>query len=144
MKRLFVIFLFATSVLFFCNVVSADETSFTFGSFGRVFLYEGQGTPRGMVIFISGDGGWNKGVVDMARTLSRFGVAVAGVDITHYLYNLEQSHGRCMCPVEDFEALIKYVQKRLDLPRYTPHPRRLLIWRSAGLCRARPGPAEYL
>jgi type IV secretory pathway VirJ component len=119
MKRLFVIFMFATSVLFFCIVVSADETSFTFGSFGRVFLYKGQGMPRGMVIFISGDGGWNKGVVDMARTLSRFGVAVVGVDITHYLHNLEPSRGKCMYPAADFEALSKYVQKRLDLPRYT-------------------------
>ena len=118
MKRLLVGTVVAVLVLSCNGVVHADEEAFTFGPFGKVFLYREQAQPRAIVLFISGDGGWNKGVVDMAHALSRSGVVVAGVDITRYLRNLESSKERCVYPAADLEALSKYVQKRLDLPRY--------------------------
>ncbi len=118
MKRLFVILLTATLVLVCCDFVHAEAESFNFRPFGRVFLYREVAQPRAVVIFVSGDGGWNKGVVEMTRALVRLGCVVAGVDITRYLHNLETSRDRCIYPAADFEALSKYVQKRLDLPRY--------------------------
>ncbi len=118
MNRLCIIFVVATLVLCCRGVAPADEESFTFGPFGRVLLYRAQAQPRAIALFISGDGGWNKAVVDMAHSLSRSGVVVAGVDLTRYLHSLESSEGRCLYPAADFEALSKYVQKRLDLPQY--------------------------
>jgi len=119
MKRSFIFSVVAVIVFVCCcGLVRADEEALAFGPFGKVFLYRAQTQPRGIVLFISGDGGWNKGVVDMARTLSSLGAVVVGVDITRYLHNLESSKGRCMYPAADFEALSKYVQKRLDLPWY--------------------------
>ncbi len=38
-----------------------------------------------MILFVSGDGGWNQGVVDMARELAGMDALVAGIDIVHYL-----------------------------------------------------------
>jgi len=119
MKRLIAIVVAAVLVLFCSGDVRADEESFSFGSFGRVSLYRAQAQPRAIVLFISGDGGWNKGVVDMARTLSQLGAVVAGVDVTRYLHNLESSKDGCIYPAADFEALSKYVQKKLDRPKYT-------------------------
>ena len=138
----------SAAVLFQGSAVHAEESSFTFGPFGKVMLYreQSQPQPRAVVIFISGDGGWNKGVVEMARTLTRMGAVVAGVNITHFIYaGLKSSKERCVYSAADFEALSKYVQKRLDLPAlWASHPRRLFIRRHSGLCRAGPGPAEHL
>ena len=68
------------------------EESFAFGRFGTVFLYRESPRPSRVVLFLSGDGGWNKGVVDMARQLSSLDVAVAGIDINHYLRKLADSN----------------------------------------------------
>jgi type IV secretory pathway VirJ component len=109
----------AALLLLFCNGSSAGEESFVFGPFGRVFLYRGQMQPSMVVLFLSGDGGWNKGVVDMARELSGLSSVVVGVDITRYLRNLASSGGACSYPAADFEALSKYVQKKLSYPQYS-------------------------
>ena len=109
----------AALLLLFCNGVSAGEESFAFGPFGRVFLYGWQTKPSTVVLLISGDGGWNKGVVDMARELSSLGSVVVGVDITRYLKSLASSSGTCSYPAADFETLSKYVQKKLNYPYYT-------------------------
>ncbi len=67
------------------------EESFTLEPFGRVTLYPPSAHPAPgappphLVIFVSGDGGWKLGVVDMARELAGMGAAVAGIDITRYL-----------------------------------------------------------
>ncbi len=96
----------------------AGEESFSFGPFGRVHLYGGSPS-SGVVLFVSGDGGWNKGVVSMARELARRGSLVVGVDIRPYLDHLGSRGEACVYPAADFEALSKYVQKRRKHPRYT-------------------------
>jgi len=73
-----------------------------------------------MVLFVSGDGGWNQGVVDMARTLASLDAVVAGIDITHYLRELRNSPEACFYPASDFELLSKLIQKRFDFPNYVP------------------------
>jgi len=79
--------------------------------------------------FISGDGGWNQGVVTMARTLSDMGATVVGVNIVKYIKKLNVSHEKCVYPAADFELLSKYVQQTLHFPKYrTP----LLIGYSSG------------
>jgi type IV secretory pathway VirJ component len=97
----------------------AGEETFSFGPFGFVHVYEGRHGPSGVVLFTSGDGGWNKGVVDMARALSNLGPTVVGVDIRRYLESLAASSEACLYPAADFEALSKYVQKKLHYPRYS-------------------------
>ncbi len=107
----------------------AAESSFDFGRFGLVHIYRDSKPPSRVAIFISGDGGWNKGVVDMAREISKDNALVIGTDITHYLAELDKTPGGCSNPASDFEALSQYVQKKLDLPSYiTP----VLIGYSSG------------
>lgn len=96
---------------------SADDV-FNYGRFGSVSVYRGPGEPRDVVLFVSGDGGWNLGVISMAQRLAAQGALVAGIDIRHYLAQLEQARDRCVSPAVDFENLSHYLQAKLQLRRY--------------------------
>jgi type IV secretory pathway VirJ component len=103
-----------------------EEATIQFGRFGKIALYQLSAHPAHVVLFVSGDGGWNLGVVDMARELAALNALVVGVDITYYLKQLERSSEPCVYPAADFELLSKYVQKKLGFPQYiTPGPPRL-------------------
>jgi len=118
MRRYF--FYMALLLAFFygnCPCMAQKET-LHFGRFGNITLYRQSDNPPQVVIFVSGDGGWNLGVVDMAKKLSTLNALVIGIDIVHYLKQLESSSEKCSYPASDFEALSKYVQKKLDFPRY--------------------------
>jgi len=89
-----------------------------FGRFGNLVLYRETEHPSHVVLFVSGDGGWNLGVVDMAKALSSLDALVVGIDIRGYLSALNKSGGECLYPAADFEALSQYLQKKLDFPSY--------------------------
>src|SRR6266849_3859840 len=78
---------------------------FNYGRFGSVSVYRGHGEPRNVALFVSGDGGWNLGVVSMARRLADKNSVVAGIDIRHYLAQLERAGQECVSPAADFENL---------------------------------------
>lgn len=96
----------------------AEADSLRFGPFGTVRLYYETPRPANVVIFISGDGGWNLGVVDMARALESLDAAVVGVDITHFIRALERSSEKCLYPAGDLELLSKAVQRHLQYDDY--------------------------
>jgi type IV secretory pathway VirJ component len=104
----------------FCatGVTAADEETLRFGRFGDVFIYRQSPHPSHVILFISGDGGWNLGVVDMAKTLCSHDALVLGIDITRYLRELTNSKEACLYPAADFEMLSKFVQKSLQFPKY--------------------------
>jgi type IV secretory pathway VirJ component len=91
---------------------------FNYGPFGTVSVYRGRGEPRNVALFMSGDGGWNLGVVSMARRLADKNSVVAGIDIRHYLAQLEGAGQKCVSPATDFENLSHYLQSKLGLKRY--------------------------
>jgi type IV secretory pathway VirJ component len=91
-----------------------------FGRFGPVVLYRARARPSRVVLFVSGDGGWNHGVVAMARSLASLDALVVGVDIRRYLAGLTRAGGPCAYPAADFEALSQGVQRRLGFPAYLP------------------------
>lgn len=85
---------------------------------GEVSTYQPVGPPRGFVLFLSGDGGWNLGVVDMARALTRQGVIVAGVSTPAFLKSLETSADRCVNPNYALTDLAADVEHRLGFAHY--------------------------
>jgi len=112
----------------FSQLCATEETQ-RFGRFGDVWLYYQSPHPTQVVLFVSGDGGWNKGVVDMARALSSKDALVVGVDILHFIRELEKSEENCLYPAGDFELLSKFVQQHLNYPEYvTP----ILVGYSSG------------
>ena len=101
----------------------AGETlgeTLTYGRFGQVALYRQTPHPRNVVLFFSGDGGWNLGVIDMAKTLSQMDALVVGINLPHYVAALGAGKETCSYPASDAELLSKYVQKKLGFPTYTP------------------------
>lgn len=96
----------------------AGEETLRYGRFGTVYIYNGSATPAQVVLFVSGDGGWNKGVVDMARNLASLNALVVGVDIRAYLRELESAPDACAYPAADFEALSQFVQRKFGFAQY--------------------------
>ncbi|HEV8577806.1 MAG TPA: AcvB/VirJ family lysyl-phosphatidylglycerol hydrolase [Thermoanaerobaculia bacterium] len=115
-----VLFGFVLSMLavpVFPKDVAAPE-SLTYGRFGTVALYRESPHPRHVVLFFSGDGGWNQGVVEMAKILAGMDSVVAGINVPHYLKQLAASKETCSYPAADLEALSKLIQKKLGFPSY--------------------------
>jgi len=111
------------------SAAPAAESKLEFGRFGAVTLYAGSDHPAHVVLFVSGDGGWNLGVVAMARELAKLDSLVVGIDIRGYLRKLDQSEPSCSYPAADFEALSQFVQKKLQ---YTSYIAPVLIGYSSG------------
>jgi type IV secretory pathway VirJ component len=72
------------------------------------------------VLLVSGDGGWNLGVVGLARDIAGMDALVVGIDIRRYLTGLGRSPERCSYPAADFETASQWLQRKLDFPRYIP------------------------
>jgi type IV secretory pathway VirJ component len=89
-----------------------------FGRFGEVHVYRNVARPKHVVLFASGDGGWNLGVIDMAQALARQDALVAGIDTPAYLRRLASDRNACSYPAADFEGLSQYLQKRYGFPDY--------------------------
>jgi type IV secretory pathway VirJ component len=96
--------------------------------FGQVTVYRGPSPPHHVVLFLSGDGGWNLGVVDMAQRLRDAGGLVVGIDIRAFMKTLEASE-RCAYPAGALEELSRAVQLRERLPAYQ---RPVLVGYSSG------------
>lgn len=85
--------------------------------FGQVSVYAPRGTPSQVVLFVSGDGGWNLGVVPMAEALRDRGALVVGVDIRAFVKALNASNS-CAYPAGDLERLSRTVQLKRGLREY--------------------------
>jgi len=92
------------------------------GRFGIVHVYVPAGKPESVAIFVSGDGGWELGVINMARALRDMGAVVIGVDVTHYFASLRRAAQRadahCEMLAADFESLSHQVQRQIGLSEY--------------------------
>jgi type IV secretory pathway VirJ component len=117
MKRLCfaLIMLLAVSAV---RAQSVTEDTLSFGRFGITHLYKPV-QPTQVVLFVSGDGGWNEGVVDMARSLAEMQALVVGIDITHFLKQLGAESESCSYPAADLEALSQYVQQKEKMATYS-------------------------
>ena len=87
--------------------------------FGRVSLYAPRAAPSEVVLFISGDGGWNLGVIPMAEALRDRGALVAGIDIRSFVKTLNAAD-TCAYPAGDLDRLSRTVQLRRKLTEYKP------------------------
>lgn len=91
---------------------------FEMGRFGHVIAYQPVSAPKGVVLFISGDGGWHLGVVGMARHMVQLGLIVVGIDVRTYRRAVNRPGGGCRYYAADFEQLSHAVQQRLKLAEY--------------------------
>jgi type IV secretory pathway VirJ component len=95
---------------------------------GQVTVYSPAGPPSEVVLFVSGDGGWNLGVVSMAEQLRGRGALVAGIDVRSFVKSLD-AQPRCGYPAGTLEELSRAVQLHHRLPAYK---RPILVGYSSG------------
>ena len=116
MKQAFLI----VAVLFFLGEYSEANSvdTLSFAAFGKVVIYHPTHVPDSFVIFISGDGGWNKGVVDMTGNIVVQGAMVAGINILTYLKNIKTSKSKCYYPAADLEEISLTIQKKYKFGKY--------------------------
>lgn len=107
-------------LLFILVNISAASPADTlvYGAFGKVVIYQPKAKPESFVIFISGDGGWNSGVVNMADQVVKRGAFVVGIDIRYYLKNIKSSKAKCYYMAGDFEELSLTIQKKYKMNQY--------------------------
>jgi type IV secretory pathway VirJ component len=96
------------------------EQKLAYGPFGEVVIYRPKGAVRSVALFVSGDGGWNLGVVEMARHLVEMDAAVVGIDIRRYIKAVNAPTQACRSYAVDFEGLAHAAEQRLRLPEYLP------------------------
>ncbi len=98
------------------------DAHLTAGRFGTVSVYIPDRKPDSVAIFLSGDGGWELGVINMAKALRDTGAVVIGADIRRYLAKLGEAAARpgapCQMIAADFEALSHQVQKEIGMREY--------------------------
>jgi type IV secretory pathway VirJ component len=99
-------------------VLPKNAEMLSHGRFKDITVYRPEGTPKSFVLFLSGDGGWNLGVVDMAQALVEQGAMVVGINTPKLLANFEQDGGQCVYPDGDLENLSHWVQAYYHLPTY--------------------------
>ena len=116
MKQAFLIFAVLLFVGKYSEANSVDTLSFA--AFGKVAIYHPTHVPESFVLFISGDGGWNKGVVDMTNNIVVQGAMVAGINILTYMKNIKSSKEKCYYPAADLEEISLTIQKKYKFSKY--------------------------
>ena len=93
-------------------------------------MYVPAGAPGRAILFVSGDDGWSKGVVDMARRAAGgASAAVAGLSYPTLRKAALQRKGSCWYPAGDLEVIGQSLEKQLRFPEYA---RPLLLGYSSG------------
>ncbi len=88
------------------------------GRFEKLRLYLPAGTPRNVVLFLSGDSGWQRQEQKQAEALMAEGAVVVGIDSVQFMAALEADGGECVFPDGDLENLSHFVQAYAKLPGY--------------------------
>jgi type IV secretory pathway VirJ component len=111
-------FLTIILISIFGSIIAIKPDSLNIGVFGQVKIYKPVAEPKQLILFISGDGGWNLGVVDMAIAFTGMNAMVVGIDITRYFKNLQKTVSECYYPASDFENLSMTIQEKYKFREY--------------------------
>lgn len=111
------------SILFFLFYISSSfaltQETITYKGFGKIVIYHPSKPPTSVALFISGDGGWQFGVINMAKNIAAQGALVAGIDAKQYARSLSKLSAACYYPAADFERLSLMLQKKYKFANYT-------------------------
>jgi type IV secretory pathway VirJ component len=97
------------------------------GRFGPVTVVRPPGQPARVVLFLTGDGGWERRVREMAYAMARDGALVLGLSTPRWVRSTGGE--RCAYPAGDLESLAQAAEKALGLPAYL---RPILVGYSSG------------
>ena len=119
------------------------KDSLTVLRFGKVYTFKQPGIPANIIVMISGDGGWNIGMADFAKSFTENNTLVVGVDIIRYYKDLRPRKEDCFMVSADFVELATAIEHKFAFTGYIPP---VIMGYSSGatlvygiLAQARPG-----
>ncbi len=94
--------------------------TFEFPPMGTVYVYLPKTIDAAteVVLFASGDGGWEPRVIAPVVRLQGLGKIVIGFSTPEYLKRLDASKLKCAYPPQELEALSQFVQRKLGIDSY--------------------------
>ncbi|CAN5356944.1 virulence factor family protein [soil metagenome] len=113
---------------------------YSMAPFGRVTVYRPAGPPKGVALFLSGDGGWDSHVIQISRALTEQGVMVAGVSTPALMEAMEAGKSKCMNANYPLVDLSRDVQHRMGVRAYM---KPIIIGYSAGATLAYASLAQW-
>ena len=135
----FIFFIFIHNL----NGQSLERDSLSVSRFGKVFIYKQPGIPANVIILISGESGWNDGIIEFAKSFVDKNTIVIGVDILTYYSQLRPRREDCYMVAPDFLELATSVERKYNFTGYNPP---VVMGYSSGatlvygiLAQARPG-----
>jgi type IV secretory pathway VirJ component len=96
----------------------AAPTALNHGRFHDLAVYRPAGQVTGVVLFLSGDEGWNRDADALAEQLVQQGAMVIGIDLPKFKAALGADGGQCVFPDGDLENLSHFVQAYFHSPTY--------------------------
>ena len=90
------------------------------GRFQNLAVYRPGGEVQRVVLFLSGEQGWNAQLSRSAQLLASQGALVAGIDSRALFADLERDGAECVFPDGDLENLSHFLQAYYRLPSYEP------------------------
>jgi type IV secretory pathway VirJ component len=90
------------------------------GRFQNIAIYRPSREVERVVLFLSGEQGWNEKLSRSAQVLASQGALVAGIDSRGLFANLEKDAAECVYPDGDLENLSHFLQAYYRLPSYQP------------------------
>jgi len=100
--------------------VELDATGFAFGRFGALTVLRPADAPTSVVLYLSGEAGWDAAMTERARPLAERGALVAGIDYPRFRAAVERDGAPCLYLSSDFEDLSRAVQAHYHLAQVRP------------------------
>lgn len=84
--------------------------------FGTIRIFRGTQKAGRLVLFLSGDAGWNSGELDKVTAVSHLNSIVVWIDINEYLTRVVATPASCSNAAKDFQRLGRFIKQQLRLP----------------------------
>lgn len=101
-------------------VAQCGAETLSHGRFPNIAIYRPTGEVQRVVLFLSGEQGWNEKLSRSAQLLASQGALVAGIDSRALFASLEKDGAECVYPDGDLENLSHFLQAYYRLPSYEP------------------------
>jgi type IV secretory pathway VirJ component len=105
------------------------KDSLNWDVFGKVRIYIPEESPTSVILFISGDGGWDKTTSYISQQLVNENTLVVGIDFVSYMEGIKKKKATCFYPAGDLENCSFYIQRKYKLKKYN---KPVLVGYSAG------------
>lgn len=119
------------TVLLVGSTARADlvEEKLDHATFGKLVVYRATDEPKGVVLLVSGSGGWNPDLSVVARAIADLDYVVAGIGLDAYLAQIDRSGAACADPSADLTQLNLLMEQRYPPAVHLPP---ILLGQGAG------------